>query len=269
MKTMTISSNNPFIIENVSQEEFARSVIASSSIGRDLNEDIITSKVINTLEMEHYSTKKAFTMEVMEDCIKIEVAPSIYKTISLIEFRDLFLKEIRQEAKEEASDIILPPNTISFSRAKSTLRLECFYPETIAKVRHFTKNYEIPFPNTLVMYELKTEGKGNCWTVTSVNYKVYTGDVNQLTSSKSAEGKLKQMPFPNFYTYGSMCYGGNSMPNRFVNGNLKGLKYYYDVIFLSPFNNDLGVTGTKTHYGPEAWFKHLATLKTFPYTELI
>ena len=72
------------------------------------------------------------------------------------------------------------------------------------------------------------------------------------------------MPYPNFYEDYRMCYGGNIVPMEF-NNNLRGLAYYYDVITISPFNNDLGIP--IRDYDIPDWFNYLSQQEKFDYTK--
>jgi hypothetical protein len=69
-----------------------------------------------------------------------------------------------------------------------------------------------------------------------------------------------------------MCYGGNSMPSHFQDNNLQGLNWYYQFLFESPFNNDLGLRSLKEEVVAQDWFKTLETAaknnEPFPYEKL-
>lgn len=69
-----------------------------------------------------------------------------------------------------------------------------------------------------------------------------------------------------------MCYGRNTMPVRFAEGSLRGFDWYYQYLFESPFNSDLGLYGVSGKSVNE-WFALLAERaangQTFPYSDLV
>lgn len=208
------------------------------------------------------------TIDFTSDSASVHLSGGGKKKISLADFKTLFLEDIKIPQKTINNELMLPPNVFFFQQNGTSLKLHCFYPEIKGKVKHFTKTHTIPFPKLIISYHLANTKGTKSWTVSAVTYKVYTGTPGQLERPEKLSAMMKQVPFPNFYNDGRMCYGNNTMPHSFTDNDLRGLKYYYDVIFAAPFNNDLGVPGVNISTTPDDWFKYLSEQKTFPYEKL-
>lgn len=199
---------------------------------------------------------------------------SLKKAISLLDFKALIDGLLQVDSK--LVQLALPFNCFTFAKSASEIHLSCYHPERITTIQHIdrnsgkTKSYKIPFPNTIVSAKLSI--KDNLWNVSGVKYFCTNKKVTQLPEDSlvwerdPAKG-IWLMPFPNFYENGHMCYGRNTMPSKYST-NLRGLDFYYQVIFESAFNDDLGITGTINRYNPTTWFEKLSKLSEFPYDEL-
>ena len=198
----------------------------------------------------------------------------IKKAISLLDFKAIIDNLLQVEQK--LTQISLPFNCFSFSKSSTEIHLSCYYPERIVKVTHLPHtskngvNYTIPFPNTIISTKLSLQD--GFWVVYGTkffctNKKVTQLPENEILWNSNYPNGIWSIPFPNFYSSGDMCYGRNTMPSKF-NNNLRGLDYYYQVIFESAFNDDLGINSVKTSITPTNWFKKLSSLTSFPYNEL-
>jgi len=197
------------------------------------------------------------------------------KNISLLDFKGILDTLLQAETKLVMN--ALPYNCFVFAKSNTEMRLSCYHPEKMMEITHaydgystVTDKYTIPFPNTIITFKLGLDS--GLWKIQDVKYFCTNKKVTQLpedtiiTEPNYAEG-IWTMPFPNYYGDGRMCYGRNTMPTTFTN-NLRGLDYYYQVIFGSPFNNDLGIGSTEQRIDPKNWFKKLSKLTEFPYDEL-
>lgn len=199
---------------------------------------------------------------------------NLKKAISLLDFKSIIDGLLNTEAK--MSQISLPYNCYTFGKSATEMNIGCYHPERIAEIQHLdynsgkTNKYTVPFPNTVVSYKLAL--REGFWVVTDTRYFCTNKKVTQLPEDricweKSYRDGLWTMPFPNFYTEGRMCYGRNTMPSKY-NSNLRGLDYYYQVIFESAFNNDLGIGSVSNSGGVVPWLKELSKLTAFPYDRL-
>lgn len=199
----------------------------------------------------------------------------VEKSISIADFKSI-LDEMTKGTSENIPPINLPFGCFMFSRTSDSVYLNCYYPETIADIKFDTREgdrakqevYKIPLPNIIISYVLK-KVSGGMWGITKVKYFSTPMTVAQLPDKAIIVGTdpekgIYKLPFSNVYEENTLCYGNNTMPSRF-NDNLRGLDYYYQILTIAPFNSDLGIRGLTEAYQPRAWYKHLSTLKKFPY----
>lgn len=199
---------------------------------------------------------------------------NVKKAISLLDFKGILDGMLNTEAKLD--HFALPFNCYTFAKSGAEIQLGCYHPERIAEVSHIdrstgrAKKYKIPFPNTIV--SLKLSIRDNFWNVSDTKYFCTNKKVTQLPDSRlvtevDPSNGIWIMPFPNFYGDGRMCFGRNSMPTRYAS-NLRGLDYFYQVLFDSAFNDDLGLNSVDSTRSPSKWFQELSQLTAFPYEKL-
>lgn len=198
----------------------------------------------------------------------------IVKNIPLSSFIDI-LQTLNVTDVGDNKRVILPENVISISYAKNRMVLECYHPgakRTITFEHTYGGKpipYVIPFPNTILKYTLEQDATDTYWKVIEVIYMITPLKKNELPNSiKPNNSNIFLMPFSNFYSHGTMCYGSNSMPTRINQEDLTTLNYYYTVIFSSPFNSDLGIKGVVGYTRPRSFYSFLSTQETFPYNLL-
>lgn len=199
------------------------------------------------------------------------------KSISILDFKMILDSMLQVDTKLDA--MALPFGTFIFAKSAGTIQLSCYYPEQKKKIKYQSSRYgepvnitefEIPFPNMVISHNLNK--KDGFWMVSDTRYMVTTKTPNQLPNdfvqmNKNPSLGLFLPPFTNVYNECRLCYGQNTMPSKFHN-NLRGLDYYYQVLFESPFNNDLGIKGVKPEFRKSdvgAFYKALSEQETFPY----
>lgn len=193
------------------------------------------------------------------------------------------LKSMLDSILGESSDpspILLPFNTFAISKTSSSLQLSQYYPGEKKEIMYLPRGmdvavkFTVPFPNIIISHSLVSNlvSGGVGWKSNGTSYFCTPKAVTALPEKSifkldKGEG-IFDMPFPNFYGGGAMCYGSNSMPVLF-NNNLRGLDYYHKVLTVAPFNNDLGIRGvTGVGDGVLSWLTELSKLETFPYDRL-
>lgn len=198
----------------------------------------------------------------------------VEKTISLMDFKQMLDQQLQIDTKLDP--VQLPPNVYLFARAANMLQLSCYYPERRATLKHgergappsrLTAVKDVLLPNVIITHTLKQDN--NHWQLTDSRFLACSKTINQITdgtfqTQASAELGTFRMPYPNFYDDFRMCYGQNTPIMRY-NNNLRGLDYFYQLIWEAPFNYDLGIN-VPTYQGRiPAWFDHLTKCETFPY----
>jgi hypothetical protein len=203
-----------------------------------------------------------------------------FKTISLHDF----YQEIGRVAaganpdSQPKQSFRLPNEAVSVRYNKNELDVLMYFPEEKREVRYGSSTYTIPFPNTVILVSLKSNGK-NGWTVERVKWLCtdYTMDevpniADWNFTPAQWSNHLWVLPFPNQYGDGGMCVGRNSYRSLYTH-DLRGLnELFHHILIASPFNDDLwhrGVSGLRYDgSSPRGWFKILSDLETFPYNRL-
>lgn len=214
-----------------------------------------------------------------EDCIPVKIFNKYVevmsnsgasKFVSLNEFLSM-ISAVSGVIREE-EPLLLPVNTYAVIRGPESMKIAMYHPEVRRSIQHNDDTYEISWPNTVLVLSLKMNERDGSWIKGHASYFCTPKSLGELNgfipSAHSADQGIYRMPFPNFYENYEMCYGGNTMPVSFPKSDVRGLKYYYDVIFVSPFNNDLGVRGFRDVDEPRDLFRTLRDNPTFPYERL-
>lgn len=210
--------------------------------------------------------------------VEVELSKGVTKILSLEDFKELFLNCIDDKTQTISKDLILPNGCFHVNMQEGDITLMCYYPGTKTTIKYQPRSdagiqeFTIPLPNMVITYTLTETSPEDSTSYTiqgDVIYKITDKTLDQLVSLPfdNLEDHLKMVPFTNFYESGRMCFGRNIMPMRFTK-NLRGLDYYYKVISLSPFNEDLGVKGMRASYSAATLFHHLSTKEVFPYEDM-
>ena len=174
----------------------------------------------------------------------------------------------------EIEGLLLPSNTFFFAQSATRINLSCYYAEGVRNIKYADQDRPSAIPNIIVSHALQKSGGD--WSINTTRYfctdrpvsRLPAGFINQVSPGQHIFG----IPFTNTYSDNRMCYGSNSMPHVFRNNNLRGLDWYYQYLFETPFNDDLGVNAVRGRPSPSAWYTKLATLadegKGFPYDSL-
>lgn len=213
---------------------------------------------------------------IFENHVRVPNGLGSFKNVSLQDFQ----KEIARVAAGMEQDgqpkqaFRLPNEAVCVRYNQHELDVLMYFPESKQTVTYDNKKYDIPFPATVILVKLKSNGKGG-WTVESVlwlctDYKI--DEVPNLDnwefSPRRYQNHLWILPFPNQYGNGGMCVGANSYRSLY-NHDLRGLnELYYTILVASPFNNDLwhnagNVINDPPH--PRTWFNQLSRLEAFPW----
>lgn len=211
-------------------------------------------------------------------CQEVKIYPShvevelkgIKKTLSLVDFKQIIDSQLQMES--QLSTTALPLNTFLFARAAGEIHISCYYPERRMDLklqeRSGVKVYKnVLMPNIVISHALKMEG--SFWMVQNTKYFATSMRPTEFPEDKVVfdpipGANMWRVPFPNFYNDYRMCYGQNNMPMKHAN-NLRGLDYFYQVLYDSPFNFDLGINVREYDTNIPSWFEHLTTVDKFPY----
>lgn len=196
------------------------------------------------------------------------------KHISLDSFLAAITSSSSQSEDGSIEGVLLPSNTFFFARSATRINLSCYYAEGVRNVKYGSHDRPSVIPNIIVSHVLNKNGQE--WVINTTRYFCTDKPVSALPGTFINAAKLDAgifgLPFSNTYSDNRMCYGGNSMPHVFRNNNLRGLDWYYQYLFETPFNDDLGINGLYSRVTPETWYARLAKLAeegaSFPYKDL-
>ena len=214
----------------------------------------------------------------LEDCVVIKLGDNnktIEKKITYEDFQAIMSKALDVRTNNTIEGFSLPSNCFYFAKSGTEIQLSCFYAETIAEIKFGSGKYKVKFPNVIISHKLRKMA-GNNWQQQGARYFVTDKKVSALSKKFIYQidnaDRVWLFPFPNTYGDGSMCYGGNSMPFQFNAGNLAGLNWYYQFLFESPFNADLGLRAVSGESSITGWLEKLSNCakeeKPFPYENL-
>lgn len=239
-------------------------------------EDVVTAKSKETVAVQ------GIPLLILQNCIQFYPEdPTKSKMVSYDDFVDLLTSSLKKEDSSEkvGQEYWLPQGTFFFSVHKTKIKICCYYPETKKEITYGRSKALRVVPNIIISVVLEEKSKLNVnfpWAVADVRYLCTKTPLNELPREFYAAPKtgFGPIPFSNVYSNGTLCFGANVKPGPFKLPDFRGIHGFYQLLFDSPFNNDLGMPGVGSNYSRDigGWFDFLATLaeqdKPFPYKEL-
>lgn len=231
-----------------------------------------------------FVTIGAIPVHLLDDCVRIETSKDTYKFVKypdFLQFLNLLLKDLGRQVDDEALDQLwLPSNCFYLERNAFKIRISMYYPECKQPVQHLAKKYTCIIPNIIINHELEKSQDKDTYRVINTWYFATNKSIQELTRKFYNKPEkifaTSTLPFNNCYSSGMLCYGSNVRVSTVKLPDLKPLHWYYDMLFSTPFNNDLSISAIKPNskfYNQyAAWYDHLHKLATenkpFPYNEL-
>jgi hypothetical protein len=214
-------------------------------------------------------------VQIFTDHVKVILNGGVEKAISLNDFRNILNSVIGIHEDQKLEGFNLPSNVFYFAKSGNEIQLSCYYQARKAVIQYYDKKMPIVMPNVIISHVLERTGE-KIWRVRSSKYFCTDFSVSRLPrdfiNRLDHSNHIFLLPMSNTYDNGNMCYGGNQMISRFSENNLRGLDWYYQYMFESPFNDDLGVYAIRRSMPPKEWYALLSELakedKPFPYEKL-
>lgn len=210
----------------------------------------------------------------LEDCVKVVLSGGVEKLVTYDTFINI-IKRVTNTLEDSALEgFCLPSNVFYFAKSGDSINLSCYYASKVCNLKYGRSAFDILMPNLIVSHILTKGSKAKEWRISSSRYFCTDLNVGNLPktfiNSVNSNARVWLMPMSNTYPEGNMCYGGNSMPLSFADNNLRGLDWYYQFLWESPFNDDLGIRATGMY--PSDWYtllKKCADEKLeFPYNKI-
>lgn len=216
-------------------------------------------------------------VQFLADGVRVLLTGGIDKVVSLEDFRDILNRSIGELESTTLDGFNMPSNVFYFGKSSSEIHLSCYYKGGIMKLNLNSKIRDSVMPNIIISHKLTRDGDKN-WLIQDSRYYCTDASISKLPKtfiySVSPRDRVFLLPLSNTYGDARMCYGSNTMVSRFTENNLRGLDWYYEYLFQSPFNTDLGIKAlaSESSMYVEDWFTLLARLATerapFPYDKL-
>lgn len=220
------------------------------------------------------TSSEAIPMVLHKDFVEVEVERGVKRQIPYKALKDIIDRTIGTvETTTHIAGTLMPSNVFFMSQTDRELRLMCYYPGGNRDMLYNNDKLHIVAPNVVVAYTLKREKDD--WIMCSEIYMCTDLPISKLPKTFVSQPDAKQglylLPMSNTYSEGNMCYGGNQMPRRFKDNNLRGMDWYFRFLWETPFNDDLGIRAVGDVRVRE-WYHELANLakenKPFPYKRL-
>lgn len=213
-------------------------------------------------------------VQIFEDHVRVKLDGGVEKIISVIDFRDIINRSLGRLEDERLEGFNLPSNVFYFAKSAGTVQVSCYYQSRTADILYHSDKINVVLPNIIISHVLLKNGEKD-WRVSSTKYFCTDFSVSRLPktfiNSVDRTQHIFVLPMSNTYREGNMCYGNNSMITRFTENNLRGLDWYYQYLFESPFNDDLGIAAIGSS-DVKSWYRKLEALakegKPFPYEML-
>lgn len=242
--------------------------------------EIVDPSITGSLENKEEYIAEGIKADLLEESVRLELGKGFYKFVSYPDFAASLLNLVdKNNETSVGKEFILPPNVYYMSVGTAKISLGMFYPECSRELIYRSDKQVRVIPNIIICHELSYRN-GNKWGVTRTKYWGSIKPLQELPRLPFLGGSpaagLSLLPFTNVYDNGDLCFGSNVRVSEIISPDFRQLHWYYEMLFTSPFNDDLGLKGLKRNSKFKSdnvsWYKHLADLalenKKFPYSEV-
>lgn len=220
-------------------------------------------------------------LDLLENAVKLHLSNGTTRIVSYVDVVQTMLSFLDKAQESKVATLrLLPPNVYAIEEGVGHLNLGFYFPERVQNVNYLGDVKPRIVPNIIMTVSL-TKGAGD----KKLDFKFrdaryYCTNLPLARLSKEIVTKtgpnIMILPFTNVYGEANLCMGGNSIITDFLANDLRGVSWFHDMLWASPFNNDLGVRALKREdprrERPAEWYKLLAQLakdgKGFPYSEI-
>jgi hypothetical protein len=229
------------------------------------------SKILPEQPSEPAVKKPALKVEFLPECVRMDLGQGLTKLVEYEDFYNTFTEYMGKLAKKPVGkerQFLLPKDVFYLAFSEKELKICCYYPGDVKFVTYITERVKRVTPNIILSFKLTPITGADNWQISSAKFFCTDLPLSQLRRTfhdvPNSSNRVYLLPFPNMYDGGGMCTGGNQLPREFLKAELRPLNAYYDMIFNSPFNNDLGVRGISNGMNPAEWMRLLASIAKEP-----
>lgn len=240
--------------------------------------DIVVDTVEQTVEppAEQMMQVQAQEAYFMKDCVKVVLTGGVEKLISYESFVGVLRDITRTVSDSRLESFKMPSNVFFFAKSGDQMQISTYYSSRVCNLKYWDSKFDVVTPNIIISHTLSKGAKDGLWKITGSRFFCTDQSVGNLPTdfifNVNHNARIWLIPLSNTYREGNMCYGNNQMPMQFVDNNLRALDWYYQYLWVSPFNDDLGVKAVRG-MNVSDWYKHLKHCADhklpFPYEKLI
>jgi hypothetical protein len=261
-------------VEDVAEEALRRALATDNTPAAP----VLNKSELEKPEPEEELELEGITADFLQESVRLHLGNDYYKYVSYEDFLTTISSIINEETNvQTAQPIWFPPGVFFFAKNTLSIKISSYYPECIREVQYLSHKRKSVVPNIIISHELKMSSADKARSV-STKYLVTNKQLSELPrrfyNSPSDPG-MSTMPFGNCYSGGDLCFGSNVKIVDFTLPDLRSLHWYYEMLFTTPFNNDLGIGALKTQKfrsNNALWYEYLAELAAkgspFPYKDL-
>lgn len=227
------------------------------------------------------TSREGIRVDMLDDFVRVYLLNGTTKDLGYMDFVISLLDfhgKLKSEDESSDSPLQLPENVYAIENTATRLKIGQYFPGGIREVQYNSSKVPRLVPNIIISIVLLKQAEKGSFEVESIKYLCTSLAFQELPrkiyAGPNLAGKISILPFSNMYDRGDMCFGANQTVRNFTKNDLRGLKRYHDVLWDSPFNDDLGVRALRTStYGTTAkWFAYLAKCAKdglpFPYSDI-
>ena len=220
------------------------------------------------------------SVDLLSESVRLNLGKGFYKFISYSDFASALLNIIDKDGgSTKGKEYIFPPNIFYLNVAPTNMQLSMYYPECVRELTYRSDTKPRVVPNIVISHSLHIHSD-NKWRVSDTRYWSTAKPLSELERTaylrSSPPAGFALLPFTNVYDTGSLCYGANVRISEVNLPDLRALHWYYEMLFTSPFNDDLGLKAVKRNSKYKldnvSWYKFLADLaekgEKFPYNQI-
>jgi hypothetical protein len=266
--------------EAVIENEVTKPVTSESTVKAAI-EAIATPTSLEKENPDDFVEVHGTRVDLLENSVRLHLSNGTTRMINYADFSSTLLTFL-DKANETSGSItrFLPTNVYVLEEGPGHLNLGFYFPETTKNVNFMGNIRKSVVPN-IILNVLLSRGVGSKkydYKFRGAKYYATNLPLSRLSKEmiKGTGPNIALLPFTNVYDNADLCMGGNAVLQDFPNNDLRPVGWFYEMLWASPFNTDLGLKSLKGDSrfkrDPSVWYSHLAKLATdgkpFPYEEL-
>ncbi len=223
----------------------------------------------------------ALSADFLEKAVRVKMSNGMYRYFTYPEFLLAVKGQLDQVTEEVAKNTVnfkMPLGVYAFQHSAKKIVLSSYYPGGIRDIIFVDTARPRVYPNIIMTTSITSQDNWKTAVIEAVRYMCTPLPLSKMErtvcTGPNSSKEIFVLPFSNMYDDGRMCTGSNHLPTALKDGDLRAINMWFELIFNSPFNNDLGVrAAAEFRNDPPRWFELLAKIAKsdkpeFPYEKL-